>query len=162
VDQGCLCARLLVGERVEYVEARGVLRAFTASTSEELLAGIDSRELLRRIQEQAPGATIRQSDLTQALDRVDRLQVKIGVQPQVLTYNRDRRRLFLADRSFLFYRQYGGPTWRWEKDETLDAALKLAPDDEQPLTPRAVEAVAAEAASEVAAESPGEGGSVQG
>jgi hypothetical protein len=79
-----------------------MLRAFTASESDELLAGIDSRELLRRIQEQAPGATIRQSDLTQALDRVDRLQVKIGVQPQVLTYNRDRRRLFLADRSFLF------------------------------------------------------------
>jgi hypothetical protein len=125
-----------------------LLRAFTASKSEELLAGIDSRELLRRIQEQH-GGTIRQSDLTQALDRIDRLQVKIGVRPQVLTYNRDRRRLFLADRSFLFYRQYGSPTWPWERDETLDAALKSAPDGEQldleaeiPLTEHAVEDLA--------------------
>jgi hypothetical protein len=75
-----------------------LLRAFTARPSDELLNGVDSRELLQHIQEQ-PGGTIRQSDLTQALDRIDRLQVKIGVRPQVLTYNRDRRRLFLADRS---------------------------------------------------------------
>ena len=78
-----------------------MLRAFTKGTSDELLEGIDSRELLRRIQDDAPEATIRQGDLTQALDRVDRLQARIGVQPLVLTYNRDRRRLFLADRSSL-------------------------------------------------------------
>jgi hypothetical protein len=126
-----------------------MLRAFTASTSEELLEGIDSRELLRRIEEADPEVTIRQSDLTQALDRVDRLQAKIGVNPLVLTYNRDRRRLFLADRSFLFYRQYGSPTWPWEKDETLEAALRSAPAEEQldieaemPLTSRAVEELA--------------------
>ena len=104
---------------------------------------------MRRIQDAAPDATVRQSDLTQALDRVDRLQMKIGVRPQVLTYNRDRRRLFLADRSFLFYRQYGSPTWPWERDETLDAALRGVPEVEQldleaelPLTPRALEDLA--------------------
>jgi hypothetical protein len=80
------------------------------------------------------------------------LQVKISVQPLVLTYNRDRRRLFLADRSFLFYRQYGSPTWPWEKDETLLAALNSAPageqlnlDQEFPLTQHSVHALAAEA-----------------
>ena len=126
-----------------------MLRAFTSSNSHELVDGIDSRELLRRIQDAAPDATVRQSDLTQALDRVDRLQMKIGVRPQVLTYNRDRRRLFLADRSFLFYRQYGSPTWPWERDETLDAALRGVPEVEQldleaelPLTPRALEDLA--------------------
>ena len=115
------------------------------------MAGIDSRELLKRIQTADPDASIRQSDLTQALDRVDRLQVKIGVQPLVLTYNRDRRRLFLADRSFLFYRQYGSPTWPWEKDETLLAALNSAPageqlnlDQEFPLTQHSVQALAVE------------------
>jgi hypothetical protein len=108
-----------------------MLRAFTSSKSEELLNGIDSKDLLSRIQEADPDATIRQSDLTQALDRIDRLQVKIGVHPQVLTYNRDRRRLFLADRSFLFYRQYGSPRWPWERDETLEAALAAAQVDEQ-------------------------------
>jgi hypothetical protein len=42
-----------------------MLRAFTASETAELLDGIDSRELLRRITEEAPAAKIRQSDLTQ-------------------------------------------------------------------------------------------------
>jgi hypothetical protein len=136
-----------------------MLRAFTKSDSAELLDGIDSRELLSRIQEDAPEATIRQSDLTQALDRVDRLQAKIGVSPLVLTYNRDRRRLFLADRSFLFYRQYGTPTWPWDKDETLDAALKSADGEEQldinteiPLTARALEEISEVEAEELQAE----------
>jgi hypothetical protein len=53
-----------------------MLRAFTRSDSEELLNGIDSRELLKRIETADADANIRQSDLTQALDRVDRLQVK--------------------------------------------------------------------------------------
>jgi hypothetical protein len=135
-----------------------MLRAFTKGSSEELLDGIDSRELLNRIQEDAPEATIRQSDLTQALDRVDRLQAKIGVAPIVLSYNRDRRRLFLADRSFLFYRQYGSPTWPWDKDETLDAALKGAADEGQldisvefPLTARALEELGEAQAEEEAA-----------
>jgi hypothetical protein len=125
-----------------------MLRAFTRSDSKELLNGIDSRELLKRIEAADATANIRQSDLTQALDRVDRLQVKIGVRPLVLTYNRDRRRLFLADRSFLFYRQYGRPTWPWEKDESLDAALRAAPDGEQlmlddfPLSDKALEDLA--------------------
>jgi hypothetical protein len=125
-----------------------MLRAFTSSESEELLEGIDSRDLLRRIHETDPDATIRQSDLTQALDRIDRLQVKIGVHPQVLTYNRDRRRLFLADRSLLFYRRYGSPRWPWERDETLDVALASAPLGEQldlraefPLTQRALDEI---------------------
>jgi hypothetical protein len=138
-----------------------MLRAFTRSTSDELLEGLDSKELLRRIDEDQPKAAIRQSDLTQALDRVDRLQAKIGVAPIVLTYNRDRRRLFLADRSFLFYRKYGQPTWPWEKDDTLDAALKafgpgldqLDLDTELPLSGRALEEIAeADAESEQVAE----------
>jgi len=126
-----------------------MLRAFTRSDNQELLNGIDSRELLKRIEAADANANIRQSDLTQALDRVDRLQVKIGVRPLVLTYNRDRRRLFLADRSFLFYRQYGHPKWPWEKDDSLDAALRAAPDGEQlvlddfPLSNKGLEDLAA-------------------
>lgn len=108
-----------------------LLRTFTASNAEELLKGIDSKDLLGRIQEGHPDPPIRQSDLTQALDRVDRLQVKIGVEPPVLTYNKDRRRLFLADRSFLFYRQHGSPTWPWEMDDLFDAALEAIPAGDQ-------------------------------
>lgn len=107
-----------------------LLRTFTGASSEDLLAGIDSQDLLSRISEGTPGESIRQSDLTQALDRVDRLQAKIGVRPPVLTYDRDRRRLFLADRSFLFYREYGSPEWPWDRDETLSAAISRAPEDD--------------------------------
>lgn len=67
----------------------------------------------------------------------------------VLSYNGDRRRLFLADRSFLFYRKYGSPTWPWEKDETLNVAMRapvadgqLDLDAEMPLTARALEEIA--------------------
>jgi hypothetical protein len=136
-----------------------ILRAFTKSNSDELLEGIDPKDLLRRIEEDEPKSTIRQSDLTQALDRVDRLQAKIGVAPIVLTYNRDRRRLFLADRSFLFYRKYGSPTWPWDRDDTLDAALRSAEildqqldiNAEIPLTARAIEDMAEADAQDAAA-----------
>lgn len=108
-----------------------ILRTFTAADSKELLEGIDSGELLRRITETTTNGSIRQSDLTQALDRVDRLETKIGVRPPVLTYDRDRRRLFLADRSFFFYRQYGDPQWPWDSDERLNAAISQAPEEPQ-------------------------------
>jgi hypothetical protein len=44
---------------------------------------------------------IRLSDLTQALGRIDRLQVKIDVRPPVMTYSKASRKLFLADPAFL-------------------------------------------------------------
>ena len=57
---------------------------------------------------------MRLSDLTQALDRIDRLQVKIDVRPPVLTYSKaSRKLLFLADRAFLFFRRNGDPRWPW-------------------------------------------------
>ena len=53
-----------------------MLRAFTGGKSDERLEGIDSRDLLTLIQGGESRAPIRQSDLTQALDRVYRLQAK--------------------------------------------------------------------------------------
>lgn len=92
-----------------------LLRSFTAASDLELLNGIDSADLLGRIDERSD-ASIRQGDLTQALERVDRLQSKINVTPPVITYDRDGRRVRLVDRTFLFYRNHRERPWPWDED----------------------------------------------
>jgi hypothetical protein len=94
-----------------------LLQAATDASDGDLTNGIDSAELLKSIAKQKGGEAIRASDLTQALDRIDRLQVKIEVRPPVLTYSRSGRRLFLADRAFLFFRRNGEPKWPWQEGE---------------------------------------------
>lgn len=106
-----------------------LLRACTDASDDELLNGIDSGDLLGRIQEDG-GDSIRQSDLTQALDRIAQLQAKLDIRPPVLTYEAQRRRVFLADRAFLFYRKYGAAAWPWQDDSTLDSAIANAPAGE--------------------------------
>lgn len=93
-----------------------LLRAFTAAEDASLLSdGVDTRDLLASIK--AERENIRGSDLTQALERVDQLQVKIGISPPVLTYHRAGKRVQLVDRSFLFFRRYGTHTWPWDDAE---------------------------------------------
>lgn len=117
---------------------RHLLQEATVADDGELINGLDSAVLLRRIGEHPSGAGIRQSDLTQALIRIDRLQVRINVNPLVLTYGRSSRALYLADRSFLFYRKHGDPHWPWSDEDsgeiTNDLAEKdpLALDDVEP------------------------------
>jgi len=105
-----------------------LLRTFTHADDADLLSGIDSKELLTRIN--SDEEKIRQSDLTQGLERIDRLQVKIEVQPIVLAYSRSRRRIYLADRAFLFFRKYGKPTWPWDEDETFRSSIDAMPEQE--------------------------------
>lgn len=92
---------------------RYILQTSTEAHDSELIDGIDSARLLQRVLDHKGGESIRASDLTQALERIDKLQLKIGVNPLVLTYNRSDRRLFLADRSFLFFRAHGNQQWPW-------------------------------------------------
>ncbi len=104
---------------------RHLLQTVTEAEDESLLVGIDSAELLGQIGEHGDSA-IRPSDLTQALDRIDRLQVKISISPPVLTYNKDSRKVFVGDRSFLFYRKYGQATWPWGEGESTSITNDLA------------------------------------
>ncbi|MBF0671352.1 MAG: hypothetical protein IR160_02060 [Salinibacterium sp.] len=100
-----------------------LLRAVTASDDESLVGqGIDSRQLLTNIDSEG----IRLSDLTQALERIDRLQVKIDISPPVLTYHRAGKRVQLVDRSFLFYRKYGTQSWPWDEAEEIQNDLAAA------------------------------------
>ncbi len=91
-----------------------LLRAFTAADDAVLLhQGFDTRALLSEFGDQ----NIRQSDLTQALDRVQALQVKIKVSPPVLAYEAASRRVVLLDRAFLFFRRHGTPVWPWDESD---------------------------------------------
>jgi len=106
---------------------RHLLQILTESSDEQLLQGIDAADLRGRII-LPRGRKLRQSDLTRALERVDRLQAKIDIRPIVLTYHRPSRRVFVVDRSFLFFRKYGSPIWPWSEDEFV-ATNDLAKDD---------------------------------
>jgi len=103
-----------------------LLETVTDATDEDLAVGIDSGELLRRVNSKSP--EIRGGDLTQALDRIDRLQAKIGVHPPVLTYNRSNRKLYIADNALLFFRHFGDPRWPWD-EETTELSNDLAASD---------------------------------
>ncbi|MGO3360941.1 MAG: hypothetical protein ACTIL2_00715 [Corynebacterium sp.] len=93
-----------------------LLRAFTSVEDSVLLSkGIDSKALLDQINE--INQTIRPSDLTQSLDRIDKLQEKIKISPPVLTYHRPGRLVQLVDRSFLFYRKYSTQMWPWDRED---------------------------------------------
>jgi hypothetical protein len=107
---------------------RHLLQAASDASDEELMAGIDSNVLLQRILAQAGGSGIRRSDLTQALERIDRLQANISVKPLVLTYTKSSRKLSLADRAFLFFRRHGSPSWPWAEGEP-DFSNDLAATD---------------------------------
>ena len=73
----------------------------------ELMEGISMAELLRRSQ-QKTSKDIRQSDLTQSLERIEKLQAARRITPLLVSYSKSLRKLFLNDREFLFYRQYSG------------------------------------------------------
>lgn len=78
------------------------------ATDEELIQGIEYSTLFDRIQKNAGRITIRQSDLTSALDKVERLQARKEVTPLLVSYSKSLRKLFLNDREFIFYRRYSG------------------------------------------------------
>jgi len=95
-----------------------MLKELTNASESDLLSGVDSKALLERINKDRE-TKIRPADLTQALDRIDRLQVKIEIRPPVLSYNKSNRRIYLADRSFLFYRKFAQPKWPWDQDTEI-------------------------------------------
>lgn len=85
-----------------------IYNALLDSSDVELIDGISYEILLEKIQKDAGTVVIRQSDLTSALDKVERLQARKGVTPLLVSYSKDLRKLFLNDREFMFYRKYSG------------------------------------------------------
>lgn len=52
--------------------------------------------------------SLRRSDLSAALSKVDRVQFKHGISPTILSYSVSLKTLRLVDQWFLFYRKYSG------------------------------------------------------
>jgi hypothetical protein len=88
-----------------------LFHAITEWPTEQLVKGIPQDKLLEKLESYE--SKIRGSDLTAALSRIERLQSSRGVTPLLVSYNNNLRSISLADREFLFYREYGKPDWPW-------------------------------------------------
>jgi hypothetical protein len=105
-------------EESELKVYRNIARCAVEASDEELRNGLHYNVVYDRVSQFNP--RIRRSDLTAALQRLNRLQEDRQVSPLVLSYNDKTREMQLVDRELLFYRKYGSPTWPWseEEDET--------------------------------------------
>jgi hypothetical protein len=90
-----------------------VVQVCVEATIQDLRDGISRSELLDRIKVYEP--RIRLSDLSAALNQIDRLQSVRSISPLILSYNPNTRKIQLVDREFLFYRKYGQPSWSWQE-----------------------------------------------
>ena len=90
-----------------------VVQICVEAPSQDLRDGISRADLLNRIQSYEP--RIRLSDLSAALNKIDRLQAGRSISPLILSYNPNTQKIQLVDREFLFYRKYGNPSWSWQE-----------------------------------------------
>jgi hypothetical protein len=91
-------------------EPQAIFRELIAYSDEELLQGVENDALTRNMQ-----ATGVQPPNPQALnDMMESLaeaQITMGIRPLVLSYNQHAHRVYVIDRSLLFFRRYGSPRW---------------------------------------------------
>ena len=87
-----------------------IFKILTKIPDNYLINGFPSNLLLQSIQKLSD-EEIRQADLTQCLDRLERLQSTRNITPLLVSYNKNLRIVSLMDREFLFYRKYSGVDW---------------------------------------------------
>ncbi len=92
-----------------------IVRVCIEASDFELCNGLHRDEILIRINQSQP--QVRLSDLSAALNKLDKLQADRSISPLILSYNPDSRKIQLVDRELLFYRKYGKPNWLWEEAE---------------------------------------------
>ncbi|MBD1944342.1 hypothetical protein H6F50_18610 [Coleofasciculus sp. FACHB-712] len=92
-----------------------IVRVCVEALDAELCNGLNRDVILARINES--GTQVRLSDLSAALNKLDKLQADRSITPLIISYNPDSRKVQLVDRELLFYRNYGNPTWSWEETE---------------------------------------------
>lgn len=90
-----------------------IAKVCVEASEKELTDGLYKDTLLQRIQVDEPH--VRLSDLSQALNNLDRLQISRNISPVVISYDGNSQRVQLLDRELLFYMRYGKPTWPWQQ-----------------------------------------------
>jgi len=95
-----------------------------------LRRGLRPNIIFQRIKEHHPAATLQQSNVTQALERVGKLQFKHKIQPLVFDYSNNELRV--VDASFLVFIQTHTPeellTYiSWKEDEVSGSHLPMEP-----------------------------------
>ncbi len=93
-----------------------IFRLLTEASDGSLINGIPQSEVLKAIQSYS-SKLIRPGDLTQALDRIERLQASRSITPLLISYNKSLKSISLTDREFLFYRKFADIKWEWLDDE---------------------------------------------
>ncbi len=100
-----------------------IARVCMEAKDTELLSGLHYNVIFDRVQKY--NSRVRQSDLTAALQRLNRLQEDRSISPLVLSYNPKTRLIQLIDRELLFYRKYGNPVWPWSNEEPSAPATSI-------------------------------------
>ena len=103
-----------------HLYARVYNEIIRAADDELIDSGISVSDLLTRIQKAAK-VQIRASDLTQVLDRIEKLQASRHITPLLISYSKSVKKVFLNDREFLFYRKFSGDN---PEDITIDIEEK--------------------------------------
>jgi hypothetical protein len=92
-----------------------VFRYLTMVDDKKLIDGVHQNEILKEIQKWST-KMIRPLDLTQALDRIERLQAQRDITPLLVSFNKSLKEVSLSDREFLFYRKYAHIEWEWSEE----------------------------------------------
>lgn len=89
-----------------------VLQKIIACSDEQLLHGIENDVLLKSMYS-ADVRPRRQHALCELMESLAEAQSAMSIRPPVLVYNQHAGKVYVADRSLLFFRRYGSPRWPW-------------------------------------------------
>jgi hypothetical protein len=105
-----------------------IVRVCVEASDAELQDGLPKETLLRRIQQRE--SRVRMSDLSAALNKLDRLQSERDISPLVLTFSGGK--VSLVDRELLFFRRHAdAQVWPWlESGESEANQLPAQPASE--------------------------------
>ena len=93
-----------IKESTKHKVYHSIYKAVLRLDESVLTRGVSVHELLREINSINPRIT--QSNLTQALNRIEDLQSKERLDPVLVTYDRENKVLSLNDTDFLFYKHW--------------------------------------------------------